>query len=51
MSLSSTDVEELKWVEEEGGWRTRVVDSQTECYFKQLRAADPINKKICQVKL
>lgn len=43
MSLSSTDVEELKWEEEEGGWKTRVVDSQTEHCFKQRCAADLIN--------
>lgn len=53
LSLSITEVEESKWEGEEGGGRTRVVDCQTECYFKQLCAAQSINRYVklsCETK-
>lgn len=46
MSLSRTDVEELKWQEEEGGWRTRPVDSQNATSNSSLLQTQSINRYV-----
>lgn len=46
--LSSTDVEKLKCGEVEGGWKPRVVNTQTNCSVLQTRSINRYVKFSCK---